>query len=99
MLKLKEPLLREEKIRLDFYPYAYVRTAVMRSLLLKKEDYQKMMKMGFNEIARFLQESHYRGEINELANQYSGADLLELALNRSLANSFKKLIRIASPEP
>ena len=94
MLKLKEP----KKIELGFYPYTYVRTAVMKSLLFKKEDYHKMLKMGFSEIAKFLQESHYKKEINALATEYSGADLLELALNRNLAESFKKLIKISPYE-
>ena len=96
MLKLKQ--LEEPKgIKLGFYPYTYVRTVVMRSLLFKKEDYHKMLKMSFSEIAKFLQESHYKKEINDLAPRYSGADLLELALNKNLAGSFKKLMRI-SPE-
>lgn len=97
MLKLKEPL-KQEKIKLGFNPYTYVRTVVMRSLLFRKEDYHKMLKMEFSEIAQFLQHSHYRREINELATHYSGADLLELALNRNLAASFKKLMRISSYE-
>ena len=87
-----------ETIKLERYPYTYVRTAVMKSLLFKKSDYDKMLKMGFSEIAKFLQDSNYKKEINELATEYSGADLLELALNRSLAESFKKLIRIAPYE-
>jgi V/A-type H+-transporting ATPase subunit C len=45
-----------------------------------------------------LQDSHYKKEINLLATEYSGADLLELALNRNLSESFKKLIRISSEE-
>jgi len=89
---------KPEKIKLGFYPYTYVRTVVMRSLLFKKDDYQKMLKMSFNEIAKYLQESHYKKEINSLATELSGADLLELALNRNLAESFKKLIRISSYE-
>ena len=93
-LQFKEP----EKIKLGFYPYTYVRTVVMRSLLFKREDYQKMLKMSFSEIAKFLQDSNYRKEINELATQYTGADLLELALNGNLAESFQKLMRISSPE-
>jgi len=97
MMKLEEPL-KQEKIKLGFYPYTYVRTVVMRALLFRKEDYHKMLKMGFSEIANFLQESHYRKEINELATHYSGTDLLELALNRNLAASFKKLMRISSYE-
>ncbi len=95
MLKLKQ---ETKKISLKPYPYTYVRTVVMRSLLFRKEDYHKMLKMGFSEIARFMQESNYKKEINELASQYSGADLIELALNRNLAESFKKLMRISSYE-
>jgi len=94
MLKLEEP----KKLKLGTYPYTYVRTAVMKSLLFRKDDYHKMLKMGFSEIAKFLQESHYRKEINELANEHSGADLIELALNKSLAESFKKLLRISPDE-
>src|SRR3989344_5131367 len=89
--------LETKKLELGFYPYTYVRTSVMRSLLFSKDDYQRMLKMGFNEIAKFLQESHYRNEINQLATEYSGSDLLELALNRNLAGSFKKLINISHP--
>ncbi|MBI2650136.1 ATP synthase A1 subunit C [Candidatus Woesearchaeota archaeon] len=94
MLKLEEP----KRIKLGFYPYTYVRSAVMKSLLFKKDDYHKMLKMGFSEIAKFLQDSSYKKEINALANEYSGADLLELALNRNLAESFKKLMRISPYE-
>ena len=97
MLELKQQM-ETEKINLKRYPYTYVRTVVMRSLLFKKDDYHKMLKMGFSEIAKFMQESTYRKEINELSSQYFGADLLEIALNRNLAESFKKLIRISSSE-
>ncbi|MAG91366.1 ATP synthase A1 subunit C [Candidatus Woesearchaeota archaeon] len=98
MLKLKEPITETKKLKLGHYPYTYVRTVVMRSLLFRKDDYHRMLKMSFSEIAKFLQESHYKKEINELATQYSGADLLELALNKNLADSFKKLMRISSEE-
>ncbi|MBI2654435.1 ATP synthase A1 subunit C [Candidatus Woesearchaeota archaeon] len=96
--KLAEGQKLRRKIRLGFYPYTYVRTVVMRALLFRRDDYLKMLKMSFSEIAKFLQESHYKKEINELAREYSGADLLELALNRNLSGSFKKLIRISSEE-
>ncbi|MBI4452918.1 ATP synthase A1 subunit C [Candidatus Woesearchaeota archaeon] len=98
MARLKLEMEEPERIKLGFYPYTYVRTVVMRSVLFKRDDYIKMLKMSFNEIAKFLQESHYKDEINEFANQHSGADLIELAMNRNLAKSFRKLTRIASPE-
>ncbi|MDP3765769.1 MAG: ATP synthase A1 subunit C [Nanoarchaeota archaeon] len=94
MLKLEH----SKKLKLKFYPYTYVRTAVMKSLLFRKEDYHKMLKMSFSEIAKFLQDSHYKKEINALATEHSGADLLELALIKNLAESFKKLIKISPHE-
>ena len=94
MLKLE----RQKKLKLGCYPYTYARTAVMKSLLFNRGEYHKMLKMGFSEIAKFMQDSNYRNEINALAAELSGADLLELALNRNLAESFKKLIRIAPYE-
>jgi V/A-type H+-transporting ATPase subunit C len=87
-----------KKLKLKKCPYTYVRTTVMKSLLFRKDDYHKMLKMSFSEIARFLQDSNYKKEISELATDYSGADLLELALNKSLSATFKKLIRIAPKE-
>ncbi len=91
-------LEKPEKIRLGRYPYTFVRTVVMRSMLFKKQDYDKMLKMSFSEIAKFLQDSSYRKEIDELATQFSGADLIELSLNRNLSRSFKKLKRISPNE-
>ena len=86
------------KLQLGKYPYTYARTSVMKSLLFKGGDYQKMLKMGFNEIAKFLQESSYKKEINEFATKHAGADLLELALNKSLSATFKKLLKISPNE-
>jgi V/A-type H+/Na+-transporting ATPase subunit C len=89
---------KQRCIRLEHYSYTYVRTLVMKSLLFKREDYHKMLKMSFSEIAKFLQDSNYRKEISALATEHSGPDILELALNRNLAESFKKLLRISSRE-
>ena len=90
--------LKHKKLEFGTYPYTYARTTVMKSLLFRKDDYQKMLKMDFNEITKFLQDSNYKNEINELSREHSGADLIELALNKSLSGSFKKLMRISSDE-
>ncbi len=95
---MQELKYQQKKLRLGKYPYTYVRTAVMKSLLFRKPDYDKMLKMGFSEIAKFMQDSNYKKEISELASSHSGADLLELALNKNLAYTFKKLIRISPKE-
>lgn len=99
-MQVLEPPKRKKKprkIKLGTYPYTYVRTVVMRTLLLKKGDYDKLMKMSLNEIAKFLQDSTYKEEIDKLAEHYSGAELVERALNKNLIRSFNKLKSI-SPE-
>ncbi len=89
---------KPKKLRLSFYPYTYVRTTVMRTLLLKEDHYNKILKMDFNEIARFLEETAYKRSIDRLASRLSGAELIEAALNSDLAESFAKLRRISSDE-
>ncbi|MBI3034244.1 ATP synthase A1 subunit C [Candidatus Woesearchaeota archaeon] len=79
------------------YPYTYARVAVMRSKLLKKGDYAKIARMSLNEIINFLESSEYKREIDELAVLYSGIDLTEIALNRNLTNTAKKLRHISPP--
>lgn len=84
-------------IALGKFPYTYARVSVMRSFLLKKDDYQRLMKMDASEIASYLQGSQYKGEIDELGVKFKGIQLLELALNRNLANTWAKLKRISPP--
>ena len=84
-----------KNIKIRFDPYAYVRIAVMRTLLLKKSDYDKMLKMEFSGIAKFLQETTYKREIDELGIKYKGARLIEHALNKNLMNNIEKIKRIA----
>lgn len=87
-----------KKIRLGVYPYTYVRVMAMKSMLLRREEYDKLLKMSFAEISRYLGESEYKKDINELALTFAGADLLEAALNRNLISTFNKLWRISPDE-
>jgi V/A-type H+-transporting ATPase subunit C len=70
---------------------------VMKTLLFKKSDYDKLAKLSFSEIAKYLQESDYKHEIDELAIELKGADLLEAALNQNLVRTFAKLRKISPP--
>lgn len=70
---------------------------VMKTLLFKKSDYDKLAKLSFSEIAKYLQESDYKHEIDELAIELKGADLLETALNQNLVRTFAKLRKISPP--
>ncbi len=83
------------RIRFRTYPYTVTRVRVMKSKLLKEEDYLRMRKMGLNEMVRFLEESEYKREIDALSKQYKGTELIELAMNESLANVINKLLDIS----
>lgn len=68
----------------------------MRSLLLSREDYAKMKKMGLHEMIRFLETGQYGVEIGDLGALYKGSELINMALNASIAGVVNKLIRIAN---
>ncbi|MDY0386327.1 MAG: V-type ATP synthase subunit C [Methanolobus sp.] len=76
------------------YPYAVTRIRAMKSKLLPKETYPRLMNMSIDGIARFIGESEYKEDVDELARQYEGVDLIEHALNRNLAVTFTKLLNI-----
>lgn len=96
MRKRTEKKRRLKKLSLGTYPYTYVRVTVMRSELLKKDDYHRLLKMSLNEITSFLQSSAYKKDIDEFGIKYSGVELMEMALNRSLVSSWNKLRRIST---
>ena len=80
------------------YAYTATRVKVMKSLLLSREDYLKMRKMGTNEMTRFLEEREYKKEIDSLSAEHKGMELINLALNQSLSNTINKLIMISTKE-
>ncbi|MBN2368490.1 V-type ATPase subunit [Candidatus Woesearchaeota archaeon] len=79
-------------------PYTSARVSAMKSLLLKRHDYDKLMKMNVSEILKFLQEGVYKEEINALAMRHEGLDLVEHALNMHLTKIFLKLKMISDPD-
>ena len=80
------------------YPYTATRVKAMESLLLSREDYIKMRKMGLNEMIRFLEEREYKREIDLLSAEHRGMELINLALNQNLSNTINKLIEISTKE-
>ncbi len=90
--------MAKNKLSLGTHPYTYARVSVMRSELLKKEEYHRLLKMSLNEIISFLQSSAYKKEIDHLGIKYSGMDLLEMALNSDLVITWNKLRRISRKE-
>lgn len=77
------------------YPYMYARMSAKRAKLLDRQDYENMLKMQPNQIAKKLGEGDYSDEIDDLGSRYDGAELVELALNRNLSNTMQHITGIA----
>lgn len=80
------------------YPYAITRVRVMRIKLFPKDAYPRFLNMSLDEIIRKIGESEYKQDIDELSREYSGVNLIEHALNRNMATSFQKVLRITEGE-
>ncbi len=72
--------------------YVNSRVRARRAALFDEEDYRKLVRMGTGEIARYMEETEYESEMNELGARHSGVDLIEYALNRNLAKHFYDML-------
>ena len=80
------------------YAYIVARVRAMKSKLIPKEMYPKFLNMEIPEITRFIGESEYKKDVDELGKKYRGTDLVEHALNQNLALTYRKLIEISQNE-
>jgi V/A-type H+-transporting ATPase subunit C len=71
----------------------------MKAKLLKREEFEKFLKMSLAEITRYLQETEYNKEITELGVKFSGINLIEYGLNRNLENTFARILSFALRQP
>lgn len=72
--------------------FVMARVRSRRAALYDEEDYRKLIRMGPGGIARFMEESGYEREINELGTRFSGVNLIEYALNQNMARHFGHLL-------
>ncbi|HOB58788.1 MAG TPA: V-type ATP synthase subunit C [Methanoregulaceae archaeon] len=74
-------------------PYVYVctRLRVRKAKLIPREDYLRLLNMSIPEITRFIEETQYKREIDELASSFHGIDLIELALSWNLAKEYQSI--------
>jgi V/A-type H+-transporting ATPase subunit C len=81
--------------------YAYItgRVRAMKTKLIPAEMYPRMMAMDISEIARYLEETQYKDEIDALAKDYSGTELIEHATFDNLAKTYRKLREVSIDEP
>ncbi|MFA4877983.1 MAG: V-type ATP synthase subunit C [Methanoregula sp.] len=77
-------------------PYIYVctRMRVRKAKLLPREEYMRMLNMSLPEITRFIGETEYKQEIDELGTIFRGIDLIEVALSWNLAKEYQKIQEI-----
>jgi len=68
---------------------------VRKSKLLTREDYLRMLNMSLPEITRFVEETQYKREIDEMGTSFHGIDLLEIALSWNLAKEYQNIQKIA----
>jgi len=83
-------------MRLVAAPYIYVctRMRVRKTTLLPREEYMRMLNMNLPEITRFIGETDYKQEIDELGTTFNGIDLIEVALSWNLAKEYQKIQEI-----
>jgi len=80
------------------YPYAVTRVRAMRMKLFPRDTYPRFLNMSLDEITLKIGESEYKQDIDALSQEYSGVNLIEHALNRNMAESFQKILRITEGE-
>ena len=80
------------------YIYACTRMRVRKSLLIPREDYLRMLNMSLPEITRFIGETNYRSEIDELGTSFSGINLVEVALSWNLAKEYQSILELVPGE-
>lgn len=81
--------------------YAYItgRVRAMKTKLIPHEMYQRMLGMDIPEITRYLEETQYKEEIDSMAKDHSGAELVEYATFANLAKTYRKLLEVSIDEP
>lgn len=80
------------------YAYTVSRVKAKKGLLLKDEDYNKMLQMAVPEVSRYISESGYQKEMAELANKVEGIDLVEHATYANMAKVFSSILQASQGE-
>lgn len=77
-------------------PYAFARISVMKGMLLKKDDYDKLMKMHHAEIVKALQDHGYSQDLAEMESKSAKSKFVETAVAKNLEKTYQKLRKITN---
>lgn len=80
------------------YAYAVARVQAKRSRLIPASEFEKVLKMDVPEITRYIQDSAYKAEVDELASKFSGLDLLEAALTVNEERTYEAIRHMVGGE-
>ncbi|AGK62148.1 ATP synthase A1, C subunit [Archaeoglobus sulfaticallidus PM70-1] len=81
------------------WAYIVSRVRVMSRKLIPGDEYNKLVNMDLDEIIRYLEESEYKKEIDELGFKYHGLTLIDYAFSLNLSRTYNKLIRVSKGVP
>lgn len=62
------------------FAYAVARVQAKKAKLIPPSEFEKILKMDVREVTRYVEDSAYKTEVDELSSRFSGLDLLEAAL-------------------
>jgi len=74
------------------FAYACTRVKAKKRFLLSREVYSRLLVMDIHEIGRFLGETQYSDEMTKYTSKYSGANLVEVAVTRNLAETYSDIL-------
>jgi V/A-type H+/Na+-transporting ATPase subunit C len=80
------------------YAYAVARVQAKRAKLVPPSEFEKVLKMDVPEITRYIQDSAYKTEVDELAAKFSGLDLLEAALTVNEERTYEAIRHMVGGE-
>lgn len=77
------------------YTYICTRLTIRKADLIPEEQYKRLLNMDLSQISRFIGETRYQQEVNELAGHMSGIELIETALTTNMARTFRNILEIS----
>lgn len=80
------------------YAYAVARVQAKRAKLVPPSEFEKVLKMDVPEITRYIQDSAYKTEVDELAAKFTGLDLLEAALTVNEERTYEAIRHMVGGE-
>jgi len=77
------------------WAYIVARVRVMKRNLIPAEEFRKLLNMDFHEVVRYMEETQYKKEIDELSYKYTGPKLMDYALSMHLFRTYKRIVDVS----